>query len=231
MTKHFLTQTEVLKKKILHLTAMVEDNLRDAVQSVVTRDAELASKVVATDEKIDLYEVEVEEECLKTLALYQPVAIDLRFIVAALKINNDLERIGDLATNIAERARNLIQYPPAHVPFDLDTMLMRTMSMVKTSADALVARDATLARQVCQDDEKVDRIHRDAFDKVQKEIRSDPNLVEYYVSLLSVSRNLERIADHATNIAEDVIYMVEGEIVRHSGGENNLSNGTGNKKT
>jgi len=219
MTKHFISQTQVLKKRILHLTAMVEDNLRDAVQSVSSGELELAEQVIATDEKIDQSEVEVEEECLKTLALYQPVAIDLRFIVAVLKITSDLERIGDLATNIASRAPNLIKHRSVGVPFDMDGMLAKTMAMVKDSADALVDSDPVLARKVCEDDEEIDRIHEDAFGKVQAEIRTNPEFVDYYVSLLSVSKNLERIADHATNIAEDVIYMVEGEIVRHSGGK------------
>ena len=219
MTKHFLAQTKVIKKMILHLTAMVEDNLRDAVQSVTKGDPELAAKVVATDDRIDRYEIEVEEECLKTLALYQPVAIDLRFLVAVLKITNDLERIGDLATNIAQRTGNLIKHRSIGVPFDLDGMLVKTVAMVKGSADALVARDPILAWKVCEDDDEIDRIHHDAFVKVQEGIRARPDMVDYYVSLLSVSRNLERIADHATNIAEDVIYMVEGEIVRHSGGK------------
>lgn len=219
MTKHFIAQTKVLKKMILHLTAMVEDNLRNAVQSVTKGDSELAAKVVAAEEKIDQYEVEVEEECLKTLALYQPVAIDLRFLVAVLKINNDLERISDLATNIAQRTGNLIKYRSVGVPFDLDGMLVKTTAMVKGSADALVTSDPALAWKVCKDDDEVDRIHQNAFVKVQEEIRARPDLVDYYVSLLSLSRNLERIADHATNIAEDVIYMIEGEIVRHSNGK------------
>ena len=220
MTKHFQTQTELLKKKILRLTAMVEGHLQDAVRSVIDGDLKLAARIVAADDEIDQYEIEVEEECLKTLALYQPVAIDLRFIVAVLKINNDLERIGDLAINIAQRTRNLTRHRGVGVPFDLNGMLTKTMAMVKGSADALVASDTALAWKVCEDDEEVDRIHQDAFGKIQEGIRARPDLVDYYVSLLSVSRNLERIADHATNIAEDVIYMVDGEIVRHSGIDN-----------
>ena len=222
MTKHFLAQTKVLKKMILHLTAMVEDNLQNAVLSVTNGDHELASQVMADEEKIDHYEVEVEEECLKTLALYQPVAIDLRFLVAVLKITNDLERISDLATNIAQRTGNLIEHRSVGFPFDLDGMLVKTMAMVKGSADALVNKDSALAWKVCADDDEVDQIHHDAFITVQNEIRAHPDRVDYYVSLLSLSRNLERIADHATNIAEDVIYMIEGEIVRHSGGKPGL---------
>jgi len=219
MTKHFLHQTEKLKKKILHLTAMVEQSLKDAVRAVTEFDLELAAKVVAEDERIDDFEVEIEEECLKVLALYQPVAGDLRFIVAVLKINNDLERIGDLVTNIANRTRSLKRHQGTGVPFDMQGMLTRAMEMVKWSADALVASDVDLAIKVCEADEEVDRIHQDAFKQLAREIERNPELADYYISLLSISRNFERIADHATNIAEDVIYMVQGEIVRHGGGK------------
>jgi phosphate transport system protein len=218
MTKHFLHQTEHLKKKILHLTALVEDNMRNAVRSVTELNRELAERVVQADEEIDAYEVEIEEDCLKTLALYQPVAVDLRFIVAVLKINNDLERIGDLATNIAQRTDSLHKHKGERVPYDMGRMLTKTMAMVQASADALVASDIVIARQVLEADQEIDSLHHDAYAQTQAEIQKKPELVEYYISLLSVSRNLERIADHATNIAEDVIYMVEGEIIRHGNG-------------
>lgn len=218
MTKHFLHQTEHLKKKILHLTALVEDNMRNAVRSVTELNRELAERVVEADVEIDAYEVEIEEDCLKTLALYQPVAIDLRFIVAVLKINNDLERIGDLATNIAHRTNSLYRHKDERVPFDMGRMLAKTMAMVQESADALVGSDVKIAQKVLKDDQEIDQLHHDAYAQLQAEIKKNPELVEYYISLLSVSRNLERIADHATNIAEDVIYMVEGEIIRHGNG-------------
>ena len=220
MSVHLQREIDKLKKRLLSLCAVVEDQVQMAVRSLLQRDAGMAQGVEDRDRDVDQQEIEVEEECLKILALHQPVAIDLRFIVAVLKINNDLERIGDLAINIAQRTRNLTRHRGVGVPFDLNGMLTKTMAMVKGSADALVASDTALAWKVCEDDEEVDRIHQDAFGKIQEGIRARPDLVDYYVSLLSVSRNLERIADHATNIAEDVIYMVDGEIVRHSGIDN-----------
>ncbi len=215
MTKHFQDQIDNLKKKILHLTAMVEQNLEEAVRSVKERDVKLAIKVIATDDAIDHYEVEIEEDCLKTLALYQPVASDLRFIITVLKINSDIERIGDLAVNIAQRAKTLAESKNQNVPFDLSEMFKLTLSMVKKSTDALVLLDPNLARDVAAMDDKIDDMHRGAYEVVEKEIIKDPQGVEYYINLLGVSRYLERIADHATNIAEDVVYLVEGQIVRH----------------
>jgi len=149
------------------------------------------------------------------LALYQPVAIDLRFIITALKINNDLERIGDLAVNIAERAEFLAGQKPVDVPFDFDAMADKTQSMLSQSLDALVDMDCNLAYQVCAADDEVDAINRQMYDQVKQSIRNNPEQVDSLIHLLSVSRHLERVADHATNIAEDVIYMVEGKIVRH----------------
>jgi len=218
MTRHFRIEIERLKKKILHLAAMVEENLQTAVRSITDKDVKLADEVISSDMSIDSREVEVEEDCLKILALYQPVAADLRYVIAVMKINNDLERIGDLAVNIAERSRPIARNIGTPVPFDLPGMLDVTLSMVKASVDALVTSDTQMARQVCADDDEVDNRHKEAFKAVQEKLRSEPALSEYFVSLLSVSRNLERIADHATNIAEDVIYMIEGEIVRHQGG-------------
>jgi len=219
MTQHFQKEIEKLKKKILHLSAMVEESLTLAVKAVTNRDSALARQIIDFDNEIDEMEVDVEEECLKTLALHQPVAIDLRFIIAVLKINNDLERIGDLASNIAERTTDLVQWRNRDVPFDLPAMLLHSITMVKKSTDALISMDPALAREVCASDDYMDELHRLAFKTVQEEIKNKPEMVEYYIQLLSVSRVLERIADHATNIAEDVIYMVEGRIIRHRGGE------------
>ncbi len=219
MTQHFQKEIEKLKKKILHLSAMVEESLTLAVKAVTNRDSALARQIIDFDNEIDEMEVDVEEECLKTLALHQPVAIDLRFIIAVLKINNDLERIGDLASNIAERTTDLVQWKNRDVPFDLPAMLTHSITMVKKSTDALISMDPMLAREVCASDDYMDELHRLAFKVVQEEIKNKPEMVDYYIQLLSVSRVLERIADHATNIAEDVIYMVEGQIIRHHGGE------------
>jgi phosphate transport system protein len=160
-------------------------------------------------------EVDVEEECLKILALHQPVAIDLRFIVTALKINNDLERIGDLAVNIAERSEFLAGQEPISVPFDFEAMAEKTQWMVTESLDSLVDMDCKRAYQVCAADDEVDALNRKMYKQVEASIIAHPRWTRCLFHLLSVSRHLERIADHATNIAEDVIYMVEGKIVRH----------------
>jgi phosphate transport system protein len=159
--------------------------------------------------------VYLEEECLKILALHQPVAIDLRFVIAVLKINNDLERIGDLAVNIAERALFLTSQKPVDIPFDFMGMSEKTKIMLKMSLDALVNMDAKMAHDVCALDDGVDAINRRMYQQVQEGILENPEQIGSLIHCLSTSRHLERIADHATNIAEDVIYMVAGEIVRH----------------
>ncbi len=217
MTQHFRVAIEQLKKKILHLTAMVEENLLTAVKSINLRDSGLAETVVDNDYEIDKMEVEVEEECLKILALHQPVAIDLRFIISVLKINNDLERIGDEAVNIAMRTTELARWDRTDVPFNLSVMLRLAVRMVKRSTDALIAMETSDAREVCFADDEMDEYHKETYRAVQEEIKKDPKYTPYLISLLGVSRSLERIADHATNIAEDVIYMVNGEIIRHRG--------------
>ncbi|MCD4813905.1 phosphate signaling complex protein PhoU [bacterium] len=215
MTMHMIHEVEKLKKKILCVCSKVEQNLEKAVLSVGKRDARLAKEVIQVDKEIDANEVEVEEECLKILALHQPVAIDLRYVIAILKINNDLERIGDLAVNIAEVGSFLSRAKPISFPFDFDTMQRKTKAMVKMSIDALVNMDLTTSKEVCQADDEVDAINREMYGQVHKEIMQGPENTESLIRLLSVSRNLERIADYATNIAEDVLYMIEGKIIRH----------------
>ena len=218
MTKHFQSEIERLKKKILRLAAMVEDSLHKAVKSITDRNSELAASVVKYDSVIDALEIEVEEECLKILALHQPVAADLRYVIATLKINNDLERIADLAVNIAECTPTIAKAGSREMPFDLFAMLDMTVKMVRDSVDSLVSNDCVQAGQVCADDDEIDDRHEQSFHTVLEKLREKPEMADYLISLLSVSRNLERIADHATNIAEDVIYMIEGEIVRHQSG-------------
>ena len=215
MSQHLNNEIESLKKELLTLCAMVEDSLRQAVKSIKQKDTELAKKVIESDIEIDQMEVKVEEECLKVLALHQPVAIDLRFIITALKINSDLERIGDLAVNIAERSLFLSKQNQIGMVFDFETMAEKTQAMVKKSIDSLVNIDPDLATRVCSDDDEVDNMNRQMYDETKKQIKQSPEQVETLIHMLSVSRHLERIADHATNIAEDVIYMVKGEIVRH----------------
>ncbi len=205
-----------LKKKLLKLSAIVEEVVILAVKSIADRDAELAVRIIDGDIEIDHMEVDLEEDCLKLLALYQPVAVDLRFIVAALKINNDLERIGDLAVNIAERAVFLSHREKADFPFDFPAMAETVKKMVRKSLDAFVRMDEDLAHEVMVIEEGVDMLHREMYGKLESGICRNPDQVQTYISLLGVSRNLERIADHATNIAEDVIYLIEGKIVRHA---------------
>jgi phosphate transport system protein len=216
MTAHLIHELEDLKRRIFSLVAMVEDNLSLAVKAVQERDESLALRAIENDAPIDHAEVAVEEECLKLLALHQPVAIDLRFIVAVLKLNNDLERIGDLAVNIAERAVFLHALPLAPFPFDFDTMAGKAARMLKHSIDALVDSDVPAAVEVCEADDEVDAINRDMYEQVKTAIREHPEHLDALIHLLSVSRHLERVADHATNIAEDVIYLVNGRIVRHA---------------
>ncbi len=215
MSAHLTREIDDLKKDLLTLCAMVEESLWQAVKSIKNRDLSLAETVINSDIEIDQMEVRVEENCLKILALHQPVAIDLRFIITALKINSDLERIGDLAVNIAEHSQYLSTQKPIDTFFDFETMAEKTQAMVKNSLDALINIDTDLASDVCQADDEVDAINRQMYDQVKDQIGRSSETVETSLHLLSVSRHLERIADHATNIAEDVIYMVKGEIVRH----------------
>lgn len=215
MSKHLQTEIEKLKKHILAIGAVVEESLHKAVRALQSRDARLAESVIEMDIEIDRMEVDMEEDCLKVLALHQPVASDLRLIVAILKINSDLERIGDLAVNIAERAVFLAKQKPVDAPLDFAVMVEKTQEMLRNSLDALVDGDAKLAHKVCLADDDVDAINREMHLQVQEGIRLHPDEIESLIHLLSASRHLERIADHATNIAEDVIYMIEGHIVRH----------------
>ena len=215
MTTHMKNEIEKLKKKLLAQSSEVEEQLWRSVKSLRERDADTARRVIDYDFEIDKNEVDVEEDCLKILALYQPVAVDLRFIVTAFKINNDLERIGDLSVNIAERSEFLARNEPVDVPFDFDLMAEKTQSMLHDSIIALVNLDCMLAYRVCRRDDEVDALNKEMYDQVKQGILAHPEHIESLIHLLSVSRHLERIADHATNIAEDVIYMVDGQIIRH----------------
>lgn len=206
-----------LKRRLLTLGALVEKRLDMAVRSVHKRDLELAQLVIDGDEEIDTMEVEIEEECLKVLALHQPVAVDLRVIVATMKINNDLERIGDLAVDIAERAKFFATTQEVDQPFDFPGMAQKVTKMLQKCLDSFVNLDVETARSVCAADDSVDNTHSDMYQQVEEAIQAHPKYIKQFLGYLSVSRYLERIADHATNIAEDVMYLVEGHIVRHSG--------------
>jgi phosphate transport system protein len=212
---HLEREMDRLKRDVLALGALVEESLRTAFQAIELRDREKARKVIVGDFAIDQHEVEVEEECLKLLALYQPVAGDLRFLVAVIKINSELERIGDLASNIGERALALANEHPVRVPEGFTIMADRTGTILEKSLDALVRQDATAARAVLAADDEIDMLYQGLIDDLKQIIRTDLEDLDAIVLLFSVARYLERLADHATNIAEDVIYMVDGEISRH----------------
>ena len=215
MARHIEHQISQLKNSILQFGTIVEESISRSNTALFKRDVELAQKVVANDTEIDRLEVELEEECLKVLALYQPVAADLRFVVAVLKINNDLERIGDLASNIAKTVSQLTITGPLELPEEISSMAKQVEEMVKNSLDAVVKADPDLARQVRKEDDIVDAGRHTVRKLVIQQIKKDPEKVEGLLQINSISKHLERIADMATNIAEDVIYMVEGEIVRH----------------
>ncbi len=215
MAKHLLRDLEKLKKELLLVGSMVEDATHKAVLSLVDRRADLAQEVIDGDREVDDKEVQVEEDCLKLLALHQPVAADLRFVVAALKANNDLERVGDLADNLAGRALYLAERKPIEIPSEIENMAVVVRTMLRDSLTAFVHGDTDLARQVVVDDEVVDRQHKELYGLFENRFLEQPAEIDLNVQLLSVSRYLERMADLATNIAEDVVFMVDGEVVRH----------------
>ena len=215
MARHLQRELERLKKRILSLGAMVEERVRMATRALEQRDMPRAEQIMAMDYEVDEREVEVEEECLKILALHQPVAVDLRFLTAVIKINNDLERIGDEAVNIARCVTLIAQKEPLDVTLDFPTMADKTQAMLKSSLDSLVNLDLDVAFRVLTLDDEVDHIHSRMYDHVKALIQKYPDRVGFLINHYLISRYLERIADHATNIAEEVIYMIEGEIVRH----------------
>lgn len=216
MPRHLEIETDHLKQRLLDIGGTVEEAFALAARAVTQRDAALAQRVIAAQDVVDRLEVELEEECLKVLALYQPVASDLRFIVAVLKINNDLERIGDLAENVAGRALALATTVELEIPYDFAGMADGARRMLRGSLDALCDLDAAAARRVCADDDRVDTINRDMYRRIKDAIQARPDRIDALLHLLSASRYVERIADHATNIAEEVIFMVRGEDVRHA---------------
>ncbi|MGD8241293.1 MAG: phosphate signaling complex protein PhoU [Desulfobacterales bacterium] len=216
MARHFQKELEKVKKMILSLGAMVEERVRQSWKAIETIDPAIARQIVKTDHEIDEMEVEIEEECLKIMALHQPVAIDLRFLIAVIKINNDLERIADEAVNIAERITTLDKYRTEKFFFDYGPMAAEVEEMLKLSLDALVNMDVDLAFKVVTMDDEVDDIHRQAYRLIREEMTGHPEQIIFLMNYYLISRHLERIADHATNIAEEVIYLIEGEIVRHA---------------
>lgn len=219
MTLHFQREVDKLKKKIFEEAAFVEESLKKSLLALKEGDLETAKAIYEADNQIDQMEIEVEEEALKILALHQPVATDLRFIIAVIKLNSDLERIGDLTANIAHGISRYVPYQ--HIPISDNIYKMADLAekMVRNTLDALVNMDPALAQVVCSTDEKVDDLHREMFGYARTHILEDNQNIDAYLYQLGFSRYLERIADHATNIAEDVMYMVSGKIARHHNAE------------
>jgi phosphate transport system protein len=216
MPRHFHEELEALKQTLLAMGGLVEDQIRRVMKALLERDDVVAQEVIERDRQVNTYDVEVDEQCVSLLALNQPAAGDLRFITTAMKIVTDLERIGDQAVNIAQRVLELNVEPQLKPYIDLPRMAERAQRMVKESLDAFVARDTALARQVCGEDEEVDALKEQIFRELLTFMMEDPRTIPRAIRLILISRFMERVADHATNIAEMVIYMVEGKMVRHT---------------
>jgi phosphate transport system protein len=216
MQRHFHEELEALKQTLLAMGGLVEDQIRRAMRALLERDDVIAQDVIDRDRQVNTYDVEVDEQCVNLLALHQPAAGDLRFITTAMKIVTDLERIGDQAVNIAQRALELNREPQLKPYIDLPRMADKAQRMVKESLDAFVARDTALARQVCGEDAEVDALKEQIFRELLTFMMEDPRTVSRAIRVILISRFMERVADHATNIAEMVIYLVEGKMVRHT---------------
>lgn len=219
METHFQKELEELKENLLKMAALVEEAIRDSVRSLVKRDPDFSQKVFEAEDRINKMEISIDDMCLKLLALRQPMATDLRLITAAMKIITDLERMGDQAVNIAERAIALNQEPQLKAYIDIPRMAEITQSMVKDVLDAFVNRDSKLARSVCERDDLVDGLNDQVFRELLTYMISNPKTITRAAHLVIVCRCLERIADHATNIAEDVIFMVDALVIKHHADE------------
>ena len=212
---HFQEELEQLKARLLEMGGLAEDRLRLSVRSLVDRDLGAVDKVLAGDAAINQLHIEIDDRCFKLLALHQPMAVDLRSIVAAVKINTDLERVGDLAVNIAEAARRYLQHAPVKELIDLPRMAVIAQDMLRSALDAFVRRDIRLAQTVLDRDDELDALKTKVFRDLLTHMLRDPGTIEPSLDLILVSRHLERIGDHATNVAEDVIFMVSAKDVRH----------------
>ncbi|MBI2519859.1 MAG: phosphate signaling complex protein PhoU [Bdellovibrio sp.] len=215
MSRHMELELEKIRQDVTALVSHVENIVVTAVKSLVERDQEMALKIVNADTYVNQKEVDIEESCLKVLALHQPVAMDLRYLIGVIKLNNDIERIADLAVNIAERALYLIRADGIAMPFDIPIMSKETCAMLRNTIKALFERDKDLARAVIKRDQVIDDLNRDMYEIIFSAIKKNPEKCDIYINYLSAGRHLERIADYCTNIAEDLIYMEEGIIVRH----------------
>ena len=215
MERRLDQELDRIRQSLLRMGGLVEEMVSRATQAVSDRNPNLAAEVVRRDREVDSLELDIDEICHSVLSRRQPTAVDLRFLVASMKINSDLERIGDSAVNIAHSAEQLLDLPPASPRVDLPHLSLRAQGMVRDALDAFVRRDAELARQVCARDDEVDGLYKQMFRELLDAMVADPRMVGQALHLLLVARNFERIADHATNISEDVIYFVEGRDIRH----------------
>jgi phosphate transport system protein len=217
--RHFQEELEQLKTRLLEMGGLAEEQVRLAVRALMERDRELVALALHGDEPINKLHIEIDGRCFTLLALQQPMAVDLRFIVSAVKINTDLERVGDLAINIAEAARRYCQHAPVKKLIDIPRMATIAQNMLRDSLDAFVRRDTELAQRVLNEDDKLDDLKTQIFRELLTYMLQDPGTIEAALDLILISRHLERIGDHATNIAEDVIFMVSARDVRHHAGE------------
>jgi phosphate transport system protein len=212
---HFETELQALKQRLLAMAALVEERVNAAVKALMERRLDVAEKIAAGDREVNELQIEIDDRCLKLLALQQPMAVDLRLITAAMKINSDLERIGDQAVNIAENVVKILPQPPLKPIIDIPRMAQITEGMTRDCLDSFVKKDVALARSVLKRDDEVDALKDQVFRVLLTYMMADPGTIERALALILISRNLERIADHATNIAEDVIFLVEAKDVRH----------------
>ncbi|MBS0267127.1 MAG: phosphate signaling complex protein PhoU [Planctomycetes bacterium] len=215
MSIHLNRDLETLHNHILTMCSAVKEVVTGAVDELGKPDPDVSRAIVDADDEIDHWDVQVEEDCLKILALHQPVADNLRRVAAVMKIATELERVADIAVNIAERAEGLVGVQNLVVPAKLPEMSQLALEMLRKALDAFVQQDSRMAREVCDQDEEVDRLNREIIDELLTQMKSSPELIEPALHLFSASRHIERVADHATNIAEDVVYLVEGAIIRH----------------
>src|SRR5215467_3834546 len=216
---HFQEELEQLKARLLEMGGLAEDRLRLVVHGLVDRDLVIVERVLTNDGAINQLHIEIDDRCFKLLALHQPMAVDLRSIVSAVKINTDLERVGDLAVNIAEASRRYLQHPPVKELIDLPRMAVIAQDMLRSALDAYVRRDTALAQAVLDRDDELDALKTKVFRDLLTHMLRDPGTIEPSLDLILVSRHLERIGDHATNVAEDVIFMVSAKDVRHHAAE------------
>jgi len=215
MDRQFDAELNVLNEKLLHMARLAEESVALAVRSLKEREEPLAQEVFAREGKVNLLEIDIDELCMRLLALRQPVAGDLRFITSAMKISSELERVGDLGVNIAEVSVDLLKVPPLKPLIDIPRMASLAQGMVKDALNAFVNRDEKLARSVCERDDEVDSLNEQVFRELLTYMMNDPTTIDRAVGLILVGRHLERIADHATNIGEDVIYLVLGKTIKH----------------